>query len=74
MSCDDLLNRTGVSQYVMDEVLSLWEIAGALEGIVLSSVFRCLVMIMTFSTGQGLASMLWMRSYHSGNLLVHYKV
>ena len=29
---DDLLNRTGVSQYVVDEVLSLREIAGSLQG------------------------------------------
>ena len=72
VSRDDLLNRTGVSQYVVDEVLSLREIAGALQGIVLSSVFRCRVM--TFSTGQGLASMSWMRSCHSEKLLVHYKV
>ena len=33
VSRDDLLNRTGVSQYVVDEVLSLREIAGALQGI-----------------------------------------
>ena len=29
---DDLLNRTGVDQYVVDEVLTLREIAGTLQG------------------------------------------
>jgi len=29
---DDLLNRSGVSQYVVDEVLSLRELPGAIQG------------------------------------------
>lgn len=31
---DDLLNRTDVSHYVVDEVLSLRELVGALQGTV----------------------------------------
>lgn len=32
VSRDDLLNRTGVNQFVVDEVLSLREISGAIQG------------------------------------------
>lgn len=30
---DDLLNRTDVSQYVVDEILSIRELPGAIQGI-----------------------------------------
>lgn len=32
VSRDDLLNKTVVNQYVVDEVLSLRELAGAIQG------------------------------------------
>lgn len=33
VSRDDLLNKTGVNQYVVDEILTRREISGALQGI-----------------------------------------
>jgi hypothetical protein len=55
VSRDDLLNKTGVNQFVVDEILTLREVTGAIQGMLYITVIN--------SFNQQLVSCLWLLNY-----------